>query len=171
MLSKQTVSKRRSSCLNDFFNLIRVLLNKGWSVYLNPKDERKTETQYVGNLDFSTCEEDLELAITGNSKLDEVQVENVTIARVNGRSKYGFVEFSWPSCVPLNLADICIRHSGRLQVNSRPIYFISANCRIRATSNSILLMQQDRALMDRSRAMKMPAAAGNGDDEQVRIEE
>ena len=31
------------------------------------------------------------------------------------------------------------------------------------------LIQQDRALMDRSRAMKMAAAAGNG-DEQVRIE-
>ena len=30
---------------------------------------------------------------------------------------------------------------------------------------------QDRALMDRSRAMKMAAAAGNGDDVQDRIEE
>ena len=40
---------------------------------------------------------------------------------------------------------------------------VQCDCRTR--------IQQDRALMDRSRAMKMAAAAGNGDDVQVLTKE
>ena len=79
------------------------------SVYLDPKAKRTTGTLYVGNLDFSTSDEDLYLALF-DSALGWLRMENVTIPRVNGRSKYGFVEFSWPRGALLDLADICIRH-------------------------------------------------------------
>ena len=60
------------------------------AIHLNPKIKRTTKTLYVGNLEFSTSEEKLDQAIIGESNLDVVQVENVTLAipRVNGRSKY-----------------------------------------------------------------------------------
>ncbi len=91
------------------------------SVYLNPKVKRTTETLYVGNLEFSTSVHDIYLAIGGFNS-DVVRVENITIPRVDGKSKYGFVELSWTQCIPLNLADVCIRRSGMIQVNSRLIY-------------------------------------------------
>jgi hypothetical protein len=87
------------------------------SVYLDQKVKRLTETLYVGNLEFSTSVDDIYLAI-GGIKSDLVRVEKVTIPRVDGRSKNVFIELSWPQCVPLNLADVCIRRSGMIQVNS-----------------------------------------------------
>ena len=63
------------------------------SAYLDPKVKRTTVTLYVGNLDFSTSDEDLYLAVRGSYSY-WLRVENVTIPRINGRSKYGFVEFS-----------------------------------------------------------------------------
>lgn len=91
-------------------------------VYFDPKVKRTTKTLYAGNLEFSTSIDDMYLAIGGINS-DFVRVENVTIPRVNGKSKYGFIKLSWPRCVPLNLPDVCIRRSGMIQVNSRPIYF------------------------------------------------
>ncbi len=87
------------------------------SVHLNLKVKRTTETPYAGNLEFSTSVDDIYLAIGGINS-DLVLVENVTIPRVNGKSKY-----SWPLCVQLNLADVCIRRSEMIHVNSRPICF------------------------------------------------
>ena len=92
------------------------------SVYLDPKVKGTTETLYVGTLEFSTSVDDIYLAIGGFSS-DVVRVEKVTIPSVDGKSKYGFIELSWPQCVPQNLADVCIRRSGMIQVNSRLIYF------------------------------------------------
>ena len=91
------------------------------SVHLNPQGKRKTATLYVGNLDFNASEQDL------GESLDEVfrkiRVEKITISKVQGRSKYGFIEISWAQRAPVNIKDICIKYSGMLQVNSRPIYF------------------------------------------------
>jgi flagellar biosynthesis chaperone FliJ len=91
------------------------------AVYRNPKGKRKTATLYVGNLEFNASEQDLRQALDKIFK--KVRVENITIPRVNGRSKYGFIEISWAHCVPLKLADLCIKNSGMIQVNSRRIYF------------------------------------------------
>ncbi len=94
------------------------------SVYLDLKVKRTTETLYMGNLEFSTSVDDIFLAIGGiNSDFVRVEKLEVTIPRVYGKLKYGFIELSWPPRVPLNLADVCIRRSGMIQVNSRPIYF------------------------------------------------
>ena len=75
----------------------------------------------MGNLDFNASEQDL------GESLDEVfrkiWVEKITISKVQGRSKYGFIEISWAQRAPVNIKDICIKYSGMLQVNSRPIYF------------------------------------------------
>jgi len=92
------------------------------SVYLDLKVKRTTETLYVWNLEFSTSVDDIYLAI-GSFNSDVARVENVTIPRVNGKLIYGFIELSWPQCIPLNQADVCIRRSGMIQVNSRQICF------------------------------------------------
>ncbi len=75
-----------------------MLLMKKWtvsdpSVYLDQKVKRTTETLYVGNLEFSTRVDDIYLAIGGINS-DLVRVENGTIPRVNGKSKYGFIKLS-----------------------------------------------------------------------------
>ena len=92
------------------------------SVHSNPQEPRDTRTLYVGNIDYNASEEDLREALDPVFK--QIRVEKVTIPRVNGRSLYGFIEISWPRKAPVQISDICIaNNSGKLQVNSRPIYF------------------------------------------------
>ena len=74
----------------------------------------------MGNLEFNASEQDLRKAL--DSLFKKVRVEEVTIPRVNGRSKYGFIEISWAHCAPVQILDLCIIHSGMIQVNSRSIY-------------------------------------------------
>ena len=81
---------------------------------------KATETLYVGNLAFNTTEEDLRKALARYMG-DQIVVEKVTIPCINGKSKYGFIEFSWPQSAMKDAADLMTVHSGRLQVNSRPI--------------------------------------------------
>ncbi len=76
----------------------------------------------MGNIEFNATEDDL------RESLDEwlecgISVEKITIPRVNGKSKYGFIEFFWPQAAPVEVSDICTWCSGRIEVNSRPIYF------------------------------------------------
>jgi hypothetical protein len=83
---------------------------------------QSTATLYVGNIEFNATEDDL------RESLDEclgcrIAVEKITITRVNGKSMYGFIEFSWPQAAPMEVSDICTCCSGRIEVNSRPIYF------------------------------------------------
>jgi hypothetical protein len=90
------------------------------SVHLNPQGKRKTATLYVGNLAFNTSEEDLGESL--DKVFRRIRVEKLTIPRVDGRSKYGFIEISWAQGAPVKIKDICIRSSGMMQVNPRPIY-------------------------------------------------
>ena len=83
---------------------------------------RSTATLYVGNIEFNATEDDL------RESLEEclgygIAVEKITIPRVNGKSMYCFIEFSWPQAAPVEFSDICTWCSGRTEVNSRPIYF------------------------------------------------
>ena len=91
------------------------------SVHLNPKGKRKTATLNVGNLEFNANEQDLRQALDRFFK--RIHVDKITIPRVDGRSKYGFIEISWAHRAPVKLADLCIKNSGMIQVYSRPIYF------------------------------------------------
>jgi hypothetical protein len=91
------------------------------SVHLNPQGKRKTATLYVGNLAFNTSEQDLGESL--DKVFRKIRVEKITIPRVDGRSKYGFIEISWAHRAPVKLADLCIKNSGMIQVKSRPIYF------------------------------------------------
>ena len=90
------------------------------SVHRSLKGKRNTATLYVGNLEFNTSEDDLRDKF--NTIFKRLRLEKVTIPRVNGRSKYGFIDISWAHRAPVNPADLCIKDSGRMQVNSRPIY-------------------------------------------------
>ena len=89
------------------------------AVHSNPKGKRTYATLYVGNLGFNASE-DLLATLTISKR---IRVDKVIIPRVNGRSKYGFIDISWAHSAPVNPADLCILYSGRIQVNSRPIYF------------------------------------------------
>ncbi len=91
------------------------------SVHFNPKGKRETATLYVGNLEINANEQDLRQALDRIFK--RIRVDNITIPRVDGRSKYGFIEISWANHAPVKLADLCIKNPGMIQVNSRPIYF------------------------------------------------
>ena len=91
------------------------------SVHYSQKCKRNTAALYVGNLEFNTSEDDLSESLRTIFK--RIRLEKVTIPRVNGRSKYGFIDISWAHSAPVNPADLCILYSGRTQVNSRPIYF------------------------------------------------
>ena len=91
------------------------------SVHLNPQGKRKTATLYVGNLAFNASEQDLGESL--DKVFRRIRVEKITIPKVQGRSKYGFIEISWAQRAPVKIKDICIKNSGMIQVNSRPIYF------------------------------------------------
>ena len=91
------------------------------SVHHSLKGKRNTATLYVGNLEFNTSEDDLRDKL--NTIFKRIRLEKVTIPRVNGRSKYGFIDISWAHRAPVNPADLCIINSGRIEVNSRPVYF------------------------------------------------
>ena len=101
--------------------ILKALDQVDLSVHLNPQGKRKTATLYVGNLAFNTSEQDLGESL--DKVFRKVRVEKITIPKVQGRSKYGFIEISWAQGAPVKTKDICIRHSGMIQVNSRPIYF------------------------------------------------
>jgi hypothetical protein len=101
--------------------ILKALDQVDLSVHLNPQGKRKTATLYVGNLAFNTSEQDLGESL--DKVFRKVRVEKITIPKVQGRSKYGFIEISWAQGAPVKIKDICIRHSGMIQVNSRPIYF------------------------------------------------
>ncbi len=82
---------------------------------------RSTATIYVGNIEFNATEDDL------RESLDEclgcgIAVEKITIPRVNCKSMYCFIEFSWPQAANVEVSDICTRYSGRMEVNLRLIY-------------------------------------------------
>ena len=91
------------------------------AVHSNPKGKRTYATLYVGNLAFNASEEDLRAKLSTISK--RIRLDKVTIPRVNGRSKYGFIDISWAHSAPVNPADLCIIYSGRIQINTRLIYF------------------------------------------------
>ena len=74
----------------------------------------------MGNLEFNASEQDLRKAL--GRFFQEVQVEEITIPRVNGRSKYGFIKISWAYLAPVKTINLCIMYSEMIQVNSRPIY-------------------------------------------------
>ena len=90
------------------------------AAHFKPQGKRTTVTLYVGNLEFNASKQDLRKALDRLFK--KVRVEEVTIPRVNGRSKYGFIGISWAHRAPVQILDLCIIHSGMIQVNSRPIY-------------------------------------------------
>jgi hypothetical protein len=94
------------------------------SVHFNPKGKRHAATLYVGNLEFNTSEQDLRESL--DKVFKKIRVEKITTPKVQGRSKYGFIEISWAQRAPVNsvkIKDIFIKHSGMIQVESRPIYF------------------------------------------------
>ena len=83
---------------------------------------RATETLYVGNLAFNTTDKDLSKALHyhfGNV----IVVEKITIPCINGKSKYGFIELSWPRSTMKDTADLMTLHSGVIPVHGRRIYF------------------------------------------------
>ena len=80
------------------------------AVHFKPRGKRTTATLYVGNLEFNASEQDLRKAL--DRLFPHLRVEAVTIPRVNGRSKYGFIEISWAHRAPVQPLDLCIRHSG-----------------------------------------------------------
>ena len=90
------------------------------SVHLNQQGKRNTATLYVGNLEFNTSEQDLRKSLDRFFK--RIKVEKITIPKVQGRSKYGFIEISWTHRAQEKTIDLCIMYSGMIQVNSRPIY-------------------------------------------------
>ena len=90
------------------------------SVHLNLQGARSTATLYVGNLEFNASENDLRKSLDRVFK--RIRVEKITIPKVQGRSKYGFIEISWARRAPVKTIDLCIMYSGMIQVNSRPIY-------------------------------------------------
>jgi hypothetical protein len=82
---------------------------------------RSTATLYVGNIECNATEDDL------HESLQEclgcrIAVEKITTPRVNGKSMYGFIEFSWAQAAPVEVSDICTMYSGRMEVNSPLIY-------------------------------------------------
>jgi hypothetical protein len=69
---------------------------------LSSRKSRDTETLYVGNLAFTTTNEDLSEALhyhIGNV----IVVEKVTIPCIMGKSKYCFIEFSWPQSAMMDI--------------------------------------------------------------------
>jgi hypothetical protein len=75
----------------------------------------------VGNLEFNASEENLHKSLSYTFKW--IRVDNITIPRVAGVSKYSFIDISWAHQAQVKLADICITLSGRIQLSFRPIYF------------------------------------------------
>jgi len=91
------------------------------SEHLNPQGKRKTATLYVGNLEYNSSVQDLSESLDKVFRM--IRVEKITIPKVQGRSKYGFIQISWGQRAPVDIKDLCITHSGMIYVNSRPIYF------------------------------------------------
>ena len=77
---------------------------------------------YVGNLDFNANRDDLFESL--RPYFGRVHVENVSIPSGKGsrNREYGFIALSWARDSPVDPADICSMLSGRIKVNSRPIY-------------------------------------------------
>ena len=91
-------------------------------VHSNLEGKRRAATLYVGNVHYNASEQDLREALDKIFK--RVRVDKITIPRVNGRSLHAFIEISWADSAPVKTSDLCTMHnSGKVQVNSRPIYF------------------------------------------------
>jgi RNA recognition motif-containing protein len=63
---------------------------------------RSTATLYVGNIEFNATEDDL------RESLEEclgyrIVVEKITIPRMNGKSMYGVIKFSWAQATPVEV--------------------------------------------------------------------
>ena len=92
------------------------------SVLSNPQGKRRSDTLYVGNIDYNASEQDLREAL--DPHFQRIQVDKITVPKANGRSWYAFIEISWADRAPVKTSDICIHYNaGTIQVNSRPIYF------------------------------------------------
>ena len=92
------------------------------SVHSNPQGKRRSDTLYVGNVEYNATEQDLREAL--DKVFKRIRVEKVTIPRVNGRSMYAFIEISWARSAPVKVSDLCTKNNnGMIKVNSRPIYF------------------------------------------------
>ena len=77
---------------------------------------KATETLYVGNLAFNTTDKDLNKALRRHFG-EAVVVEKITIPCINGKSKYGFIELSWPRSTMKDTADLMTLHSGVIPVH------------------------------------------------------
>jgi hypothetical protein len=86
------------------------------------RKNRVTQTLYVGNLAFNTTEDDLDDALA-STLCKEFVFEEVTIPCVNGKSKNGLIELSWPQSTKLDIADFMTVFSGVQKVNEQRIYF------------------------------------------------
>jgi hypothetical protein len=60
------------------------------SEHLNPQGKRKTATLYVGNLEYNSSVQDLSELL--GKVFRKIRVEKITIPKVQGRSKYGFIQ-------------------------------------------------------------------------------
>jgi hypothetical protein len=63
-----------------------------YSVYLNKRGKRSIATRYVVNLDYNASEQDLREAM--DKIFQRIQVEKITIPRVNCWSMFGFIKLS-----------------------------------------------------------------------------
>ena len=91
-------------------------------VHFDKTGNRKSATLYMGNLEFNASDDDIWHAL--HKEFHKVLVEDVTIPRINGKSKgYGFVKISWAHNAPISIKDTCIYRTGNVIINSRPVYF------------------------------------------------
>ena len=91
------------------------------AVHLDPEGKRTYARLYVGNLAFNASEEDLRAKLSPIFR--RIQLDKITIPRVNGLSKYCFIDISWARQAQMKPVDLCITLSGRVKVKSRPIYY------------------------------------------------
>ncbi len=88
---------------------------------LNQARKRTKVTLYVGNLDYKASSKELANAL---DTCFQIRLEEAVIPKKNGRSSsYDFVTLSWVKASNVEPSDLCKLYSGRIGVNSRPIYF------------------------------------------------
>ena len=96
------------------------------ATHLNVKSKRTAVTLFAGNLDYAAWAIDVlkSLQIYFLSDDNCIQVENIAIPNNGRRHKgYGFITLSWVQEARVDPADICKMCSGRIQVQSRCLYF------------------------------------------------
>ena len=91
-------------------------------MHLNLQGKRNTATLYVGNLEFNASEKDLRKLLDWVFK--RIRVEKITIPKVQGRSKYSFIEESWAHRAQVKTVNLFIMYSRddtrQLQANLPP---------------------------------------------------